>query len=72
MNKLRESGFGVVNQEADRREIASSEEVFDAVYAYDGLPIFKKAGIAKLFTGLWLNSSTLSVVGAVEIHFNDV
>jgi hypothetical protein len=25
-----------------------------------------------LFTGLWLNSGTLSVVGAVEIHFNDV
>jgi hypothetical protein len=25
-----------------------------------------------LFTGLWLNSGTLSVVGAVEVHFNDV
>jgi hypothetical protein len=49
---LQGSGFGVIDQEADRREIASSEEVFDAVYAYDGLPIFKKAGIAKFFTGL--------------------
>ena len=72
MNELQGSGFGFPDQEADWREIAILLLVFDSIYAYDGLPIFKKAGIAKLFTGLWLNSGTLSVVGAVEIHFNDV
>jgi hypothetical protein len=72
MNKLRGSGFGVVDQEADRRKVAIFEVVFHAVYAYDGLPILEKAVCAKWSTGLCLNLGTPSVVGAVEVQFNDV
>jgi hypothetical protein len=38
LNKLQCLGFGVSDQESDRREIAFFSQVFDAVYAYDGPP----------------------------------
>ena len=65
------SGFGFPDQEADRREIALLDLVFDSVYAYDGLPIFKIAVCGKWLTGICLDLSAFKVVCAVEIKFRD-
>ncbi len=46
--------------------------VFDSVYAYDCLPIFKMAVCGKLSTGICLDFCAFKVVCAVEIKFSDV
>jgi hypothetical protein len=66
------SGFGFPDQEADRREIALLDLVFDSVYAYDGLPIFKIAVCGKWSAGICLDFCAFKVVCAVEIKFSDL